>query len=94
MSDWMARPSGRFLIWWLYILATLAFVGIVIGLAQVVDWGVTSLTGSKTAALVVGFAFLVTVVAAFNAWLWTAAGNRYVQAMVRVMRRMEGRNGS
>ena len=91
MSDWMARPTGRFFIWFVYMLASLGAIGLLFGLVQLVDWGVTWLTGSQTAALIVGFLCLMMLVSAFNAWIWTATGNRYVQALIRVMQRMEGR---
>jgi len=89
--DWMARPLGRFLVWWLYLLAACAVVALVLGMAWVVEWAVTRLTGNTTAAVIVGFVVLFSLVAAFNAWLWSSLGNRYVQALVRVMQRMEGR---
>ena len=92
MSDWMATARGRFVIWWLYMLASLAFVGVLLGSGWVLMQGVERLTGSENVALGVGFVFLMTLVAAFNAWIWTATGNRYVQALMRVMQRMEGRS--
>jgi len=90
MSDWMARPLGRFFVWFVYLGAGLTAVALVIGLLQGIDWLVMRLTGSRPIALTLGTVFLLGLIAAFNAWVWTP-GNRVVEAMMRVMRRMEGR---